>query len=76
MIYENIANKPKSASAVIISYKKKVLLNLRSNKKNILYFNFCKFLTVVTVIIAEIFFWYWIIYKWIIFSFIRLLKNL
>lgn len=35
MIYENIGNKPKNASAVIISYKKKVLLNLRSNKKNI-----------------------------------------
>ena len=39
MIYENIANKPKNASAVIISYKKKVLLNLRSNKKNIFYPN-------------------------------------
>jgi 8-oxo-dGTP pyrophosphatase MutT (NUDIX family) len=39
MIYENIGNKPKNASAVIISYKKKVLLNLRSNKKNIFYPN-------------------------------------
>ncbi len=39
MIYNVIANKPKHASAIIIYHKKKVLLNLRSNKKNIFYPN-------------------------------------
>jgi ADP-ribose pyrophosphatase YjhB (NUDIX family) len=34
-----IKSKPKDASAIIIYYKKKVLLNLRSNKKNIFYPN-------------------------------------
>ena len=34
---KNIANNPKNASAVIICYKNRVLLNLRSNNKNIFY---------------------------------------
>lgn len=34
---KNITNNPKNASAVIIFYKNKILLNLRSNNKNIFY---------------------------------------
>ena len=35
-----IKSKPKNASAIIIHHKNKVLLNLRSNKKNIFYPNY------------------------------------
>ena len=34
-----IKSKPKNASAIIIHHEKKILLNLRSNKKNIFYPN-------------------------------------
>ena len=39
MMLNVIKSQPKDASAIIIYYKKKVLLNLRSNKKNIFYPN-------------------------------------
>tara|TARA_B100000161_G_scaffold196318_1_gene142830 strand:- start:910 stop:1359 length:450 start_codon:yes stop_codon:yes gene_type:complete len=35
-----IKSKPKNASAIIIHHKNKILLNLRSNKKNIFYPNY------------------------------------
>ena len=39
MNFNVIKSKPEHASAIIIHHKKKVLLNLRSNKKNIFYPN-------------------------------------
>ena len=39
MVNKFIKKNPKNASAIIIYYKKKILLNLRSNKKNIFYPN-------------------------------------